>query len=171
MANTMTLISSQILASSAASVTFSSIPSTYTDLKLIASVRSDGSYFGEYALLSINGTSTSTDWSGKYMQGDGSSVGAASLANYALGVSGTSNTASAFSNNEIYIPNYNSTTAKSINCDSVTENNGTTSYTKISGHLWNVTGSSSPITSFTLSVNGGANFVQYSSFYLYGIKN
>ena len=41
MPSTYTLISSNVLASSAASVTFSAIPSTYTDLVVRASIRSD----------------------------------------------------------------------------------------------------------------------------------
>jgi hypothetical protein len=41
MANTYTLIESQVLGSSAASVTFSAIPATYTDLVLKFSSRND----------------------------------------------------------------------------------------------------------------------------------
>jgi hypothetical protein len=41
MANTYTLIESQVLGSAAASVTFSAIPATYTDLVLRISARSD----------------------------------------------------------------------------------------------------------------------------------
>ena len=40
-ANTYTLISSNVLASSAATVTFSSIPATYTDLVLRVSARNN----------------------------------------------------------------------------------------------------------------------------------
>ena len=43
MANTYTLIDKSILTGNQTSITFSSIPSTYTDLQIVASVRTDRS--------------------------------------------------------------------------------------------------------------------------------
>ena len=169
---TMTLIQSVTVPSGGAStVTFSSIPQTYTDLKIVASLRGDFSIAGEAILISFNGTSTSTNHSGIYLQGNGASAGSGSLANYAANIEGTINTANTFASNEIYIPNYTSTSAKSFSADGVTETNGTTAYAKMSAQLWNVTGSGSPITSIVFTINNGYNFLQYSSFYLYGVKN
>ena len=54
-ANTYTLISSNVLGSSAASVTFSSIPATYTDLVLRVSARTDAD---DTSLITFNGTTT-----------------------------------------------------------------------------------------------------------------
>jgi hypothetical protein len=55
MANTYTLIESQVLGSSAASVTFSAIPATYTDLVLRVSARTDAD---DTSLITFNGTTT-----------------------------------------------------------------------------------------------------------------
>ena len=56
MANTYTLIQAQTLVSSAASVTFSSIPGTYTDLKIVASSRNASTFGTSY--VRFNGTTT-----------------------------------------------------------------------------------------------------------------
>ena len=60
MANTFQLISSNILGSSTSAITFSSIPGTYTDLLLKASVRGDnnGTSIGSF-ILTVNGSSSS----------------------------------------------------------------------------------------------------------------
>ena len=54
MATTYTLITSQTLASSAASVTFSSIPSTYTDLVLRVSARTDNAAVSDGFYVGLN---------------------------------------------------------------------------------------------------------------------
>ena len=50
---TYTLIASNTLSSAAASVTFSAIPATYTDLVLRYSARSDGASVDDYFSLNI----------------------------------------------------------------------------------------------------------------------
>ena len=63
MANTYTLISSNVLGSSAASITFSAIPATYTDLVVRVTSRVDRSINGAHnCFLTVNG-STSSDYS------------------------------------------------------------------------------------------------------------
>jgi hypothetical protein len=76
-------------------------------------------------------------------------------------------TASTFANNEVTIPNYTSSNFKSYSVDSVTENNATQAYAIFVAGLWSNTAA---ITSITLGLSS-ANFVQYSTAYLYGIKN
>mgnify|MGYP003342157445 CR=1 FL=1 len=79
------------------------------------------------------------------------------------------NTANTFSNGELYIPNYTSSSQKFISDDSVRENNATSGIDFLSAGLWTGT---SAINTITLRVYGGsANLVQYSTFYLYGINN
>ena len=79
MATTYQAIASQVLASTAASVTFSSIPGTYTDLKLVFSMRSNASNFFDYPYLAFNGDS-STNYSSLYLRGDGSTVSSSASA-------------------------------------------------------------------------------------------
>lgn len=171
MANTYTLIASNTLGSSAASVTFSSIPSTYTDLVLKFSVRSNQANVARNYFLQLNGSSSNV-YSSTILQGDGSSAISIRYSDETAGIRGTngmpgtSATSDTFSNSEIYIPNYTSTTNKPISLFGVTENNATESYIDPTAGLVRIT---SAITSITLTTSD--NFVSGSSFFLYGIKN
>ena len=174
MANpTMTLIGSPITVGSGgvASVTFSSIPATYTDLVVKYSARVTASSVAPDGLgLQFNGDTGSNY---KYLQlgGTGASTFSNSGTNaFQFGgqLTGASATSNTFGNGEIYIPNYTSANYKSASADSVTENNGTTANQNLVANLWQ---STSAITSIKLYDLGGTNFVQYSTFYLYGINN
>ena len=165
MANpTMTLIGSPITVGSggASSVTFSSIPATYTDLKIVCSTRTATAAVGDAVYLALGGTLTA-----KRLYGTGSAVGS-DADYYGAWNSGASSTASTFGNTEFYIPNYAGSTAKSFSSDSVSENNATTAYASLIAYL---STSTSAISSITLGAESGSNFVQYSTFYLYGISN
>ena len=167
MANTYVKIASTTVGSGGvASVTFSSIPATYTDLLVKASARQGSG--GTEMQLTFNGSSTS--FSNKRLYGTGSatasdSVGTAFVSNTQS--NDGSFTASTFGNGEWYIPNYTSANYKSVSVDGVTENNATTALMMLTTGLWSNTAA---ITSITITAQI-PNFVQYSSFYLYGIKN
>ena len=169
MANpTMTLIASNTVGSGgAASVTFSSIPQTYTDLKVVVSARTNGAGANSNPwtplIVTLNLTTTT---SSKQLYGTGSGTGSDSSVNN-IYVADTDNTANTFSNSEIYIPNYTSTNQKSYSANSATENNATASLALMAAGLTNLT---SAITSVTLAPDTNS-FAQYSTFYLYGIKN
>jgi len=75
MANTYTLIESQVLGSSAASVTFSAIPATYTDLVLRYSARHNNAFSISQVLITFNGD-TAANYSETVVYGN--SVSAAS---------------------------------------------------------------------------------------------
>lgn len=171
MANTYTLISSNTLSSSAASVTFSSIPSTYTDLVLRISGRTDAAGTTSSGYIQIN--SVTSTYSYTFIRGDGSSAtsgnDSASYAGFYIGgIDGGGATSSTFSNQEIYIPSYTASQAKPVGQISSMETNATTAYTfGIAG----LCSSTAAISSLTVNLNGGVNFVSGSSFYLYGIKN
>lgn len=170
MANTYTLIEAKTLGSAVASVTFSSIPQTYTDLKLVYSVRNSGSADPWYqVLIQFNSDSTASNYPYRYIYGLASSAGSGT-GNQAVGYSvSASATASTFSNGEIYIPNYtNASNYKSISGDVVNENNASTNIVALYATLWQ--GTAAAITSLTLTQNAN-DFVQYSTFYLYGISN
>ena len=165
MANpTMTLIASNTVGSGgASSVTFSSIPQTYTDL-----------------VVKINSRVTSTDGGGTftfngsagkditlYAFGSGSPGSVTHTTNMNFFSSNSTDTASTFNSAELYISNYSNTTNyKSVSIDNITENNGTTATATLIAALWSNTAA---ITSITFT--GFSNFVQYSTFYLYGISN
>jgi hypothetical protein len=171
MANTYTLISSNVLGSSATSVTFSSIPSTYADLVLRVSCRADASSNGHIVLLTFN--SITSGYSRSLLKGDGSTptgATASAQANIILNdfAVGNTATASTFSNGEIYIPNYAGSTNKPVSNFSVTENNATEAYIDAVAGLMSNTAA---ITSITLTPNASLNFLSGSSFYLYGIKS
>ena len=176
MANpTMTLIGSPIVVGSggASSVTFSSIPATYTDLIVKFSGRSANSATQDYVSLQFNGSSGGTAYSDKRLEGTGSSAiseqDTATDRIYLAWVLPAANaTANTFGNVELYIPNYAGSTYKSVSIDGVPENNTTAiTYTTLAAGLW---ANTSAITSLTLA-SGNANFVQYSTFYLYGISS
>jgi hypothetical protein len=158
----------------AASIDFTSIPATYTDLVIKLSARTT-TLGQDYASLGIrfNGN-TSSVYSTRLVFGLGSgtpgSVNESSQTRSQWQYStATTATSSTFGNVEIYIPNYASSSNKSMSVDSVTENNATSALAGLKSGLW---ANSAAITSITLFENNGAgNFVQHSTAYLYGVSN
>jgi hypothetical protein len=174
MPSTYTLISSNVLASSASSVTFSAIPGTYTDLVVRISARSDDSSNNSNSIrLYFNGN-TGTVYSFTRILSDGTTVTSyRTPANgdelyFNNGINSATSTASTFSNAEIYISNYTSSNNKSVAGFQVTEKNTAASYMGITAGLAQIT---SAITSMEVTLNPGQSYVSGSSFYLYGIKN
>jgi hypothetical protein len=171
MPNTFELIASSTVGSGgAANIDFSSIPSTYTDLKLCVSLRTSAVSVNGAAIIQFN--SSTTNYSSREIVGDGSNVSSSSrtvLGNglYIGNLSGNSATSNTFGTSDIYIPNYTSSNYKSLSIDSVSENNGTTAYATFVAGLWSDTSS---ITSITLSPFNTSTFLQYSTAYLYGIS-
>jgi hypothetical protein len=172
MANTYVLIASNTLSTTAASVTFSTIPATYTDLVVKFSARVDGATTGQELRLRTN-SDTGSNYSVTVLRGSGSAASSYRDINvtYTAGgrAPGTSSTSNVFSNVEIYIPNYAGTANKPISLFSALEDNAAT----ISNNI--VLGAdlhrnASAITSVDISPTSG-NFVSGSSFFLYGIKN
>lgn len=147
------------------SITFSSIPSGYTDLKIVVSARQSTGDLG--VLLRFN--SNSASYSSRSLYGNGStaasSTGGTSTEYSSWMTSMSTDTANTFGSGEIYIPNYNSSNYKSISSDGVNENNGTTAYTALTAGLWSNTAA---VTSITLSAVSGT-FVANSTFTLYGV--
>jgi hypothetical protein len=170
MATTYTLISSVTVGSGgAANITFSSIPSTYTDLKIVLSARSDRASVQDTAAIRFNGTNSNLSM--RRLYADGTSVYSDNAATFIPTghFSANSATANTFGNVEIYIPNYTSSNNKSISSDGAAETNATDVFRSMVAGLWS---SSAAITSIGLYPNDGSNnFMQYSTAYLYGISN
>jgi len=175
MATTYTLIASTVLTGNQSSVTLSAIPSTYTDLKLVFSVRGTN-YTGNFQNLGIriNGSGNTTGYSEIEVRGSGSAAASSSYSSTQFGLDryDTQNaTANTFGNGELYIPNYAGSTNKSMSADSTMENNATESYSQLTAKLWANTAAITSLYLFPVNGGGTDSFATNSSFYLYGIKN
>ena len=167
MANTYVKIATVSLGSGTASIEFTSIPATYTDLLVKYSLRTDRADTVSALRLTFNNSATS--YSNRMIEGNG-----ASAASYTGGstyidlgyASASTATASTFNNHELYIPNYASSNNKSVSIDAVQENNTSTAYANLIAGLWS---NSAAITSIKVVPSTAVNFVQYSTATLYGI--
>lgn len=152
-------IASQTLGSAAASVTFSSIPQGYTDLRLVMSGSMSA---GADVTLQFN-SDTATNYSRTYLIGSGSAAGTGrttSNAEMPVFYIGATSTYSAFAD----INNYsNSTTFKTVLCRS----GDTGSYVEANVGLWRNTAA---ITSMKIIATGGVTFSSGSTFSIYGIQ-
>lgn len=174
MALTYQEIASVTVSSPTYTVTFSNIPQTYTDLKLVFSARSDnGSAGGQEVSVQLNSI-TSGYTSNMFYTNNGTSLLVANATanpfyTWGGGMVTTGSTANIFSNSELYILDYTGSTAKVASGESVTENNGSPVFLSVVSHLSTNTAA---VTSITLYAwQSFINFVANSTFYLYGIKN
>jgi hypothetical protein len=172
MANTYTQIGTTVTvgAGGTASIDFTSIPSTYTDLLLKISARSAGAVVGTTVGVQFNGD-TGANYSRSQLYGTGSgAAGSDSQSSMGHAQSGPTNantsTANIFSNTEYYIPNYTNSSQKPMYSDSVQETAATASYMGLMANVWTGTAAISSIK--VISQNG--NFMQNTTASLYGIK-
>ena len=166
MPNTHLLIQTITVDTATATMDFTSIPQTYTDLKLLVSGRVTQSG-GTDLLIDFNGSTTGFTRKIIYSD-DYSTISGYTDSARSFGiVGGSSYTANVFSINEIYIPNYTGSNNKVASGMSHTENNATAANFQITGHTWNNTAA---ITRVTVNVSG-TTFVQHTTASLYGIKN
>ena len=159
MALTYEPISTTTLGAGATSVTFSSIPSTYTDLVLIVN---DTNGTGADSLnLRFNGD-TGTNYSSTRIQGDGSSAQSNRNTNAtSMNIGFTSNT---LSTSIIQIMNYANTTT---NKTALGRGNNAGVEVSAKVGLWR---STAAINSIVVITGGGYTFQTGSTFTLYGIK-
>jgi len=167
MAATYTPIASITLGTASTTVTFSSIPQTYTDLIVVASV---GNATTSSNMLIRFNSDTASNYSQTTLAGDGSGAVASNRYSGATNISPIereeiSDIANTYSVSTININNYsNTTTYKSTLSRSSTPNSSSPG-TDVQAGLWR---STAAITSITLLVNTGS-FITNSTFNLYGI--
>jgi hypothetical protein len=149
----------------AASIDFTSIPGTMTDLMVVVSTRASDGYPDTGIWIQFNGSTSSYTRRTLYGTGDGgkASTTASDIFFYSPATTATANT---FGNSTFYIPNYAGSTNKSVSVDTVNENNAAYSLSGITAGLWSNTAA---ITSIKIVSATASNLLQYSTATLYGI--
>ena len=175
MANTFNKIASVSVGSGgAASISFTSIPQTYTDLVLKWSTRTDNNPYSSpqnWEELNVNSNGAMTNLVTVMIRGSGGGGSVTSTGGEGIGYATTTGaTSGIFSNSELYISNYTSSVYKPMILDTAAETHSATVFLGYQGITWSQTGA---ITSLVLTPRAGtsANYVQYSTATLYGIKN
>jgi hypothetical protein len=170
MPNNYILLETIALTQSAASVTFDNLPTSgYTDLKVVMSARGTASLSSGYVdgIITFNGSTSG--YSERMVYGIGSTASSANQSSTGIKwnfATSSVTTASTFGNSEAYIPNYRSSTNKSVSVDTVAENNSSTvNILALNAGLWSNTAA---ITSITITAGSGS-FDVNSTFSLYGI--
>ena len=170
MANTYELIASSVLSATATTVTFSSIPQTYTDLVLKTTVRSEYASAQSRYRVYVNTLSTRSIYNYSALVASGATVGSESAVGNAFWYSQESpaatSTSNTFDSNEWYFADYTATTFNK---------NGVNYESSISTNLYQYLGGSNlndpaAITTLYVVMGNSANFSIGSTFYLYGIK-
>ena len=150
----------------AASIDFTSIPATYTDLKIVCSLRSATN---QWANLQFNGSSA--DLTLRYLMNNSGTVSSSSGSSPSLWtmfpVPPNTYTANTFGSAEIYIPNYASANYKSVSIEGVEENNSASNFQLLTALLWSQTAAINRV----VINNAYGNFMEFSSATLYGIKS
>lgn len=161
--DTAVLLTTITLASATATVTFSSLPSTYTSIEILVSTRSDtASGAMDFGMLRLNG-----DTAANY--GQGSSATSTSLS-VIRPITSTNWLTSGWTNGTIAIWDYSSSSKhKCITYDN-SYNNSTTTMSSANYHddagWWR---SAAVVTSASLVLSSGGNYITGSTFRVYGI--
>ena len=159
---------------SSGTITFSSIPSTYTSLQLRCISRNTATGTGSGDVLLRFNSDTGSNYAYAHLRGNGSVAGASSSStqtsikfdNFSTNNGETSGVMTAAI---IDIHDYASTArAKTVRAFTGNDNNGnSTAIVRLNSGLWT---STSAITTLTLTLNLANNFTTNSIFALYGIK-
>lgn len=159
-------INSVNIESPQSSITFSSIPQSYTDLIIKCSVRSNRSASEDGLGISLN--SLSSGYLYKVMTGNGSSLSGLSTPYeqiWTTRVNASTNTSGVFTSVDVHLPNYTGSNAKVYHLDSASENNSSEAHITASVILQS---STSAVTSLIIqTINGSIS--PGSTFTLYGV--
>lgn len=169
MATTYMPIQSVTLSTSAASVTFSSIPQTYTDLVLRVSSRASNTQTTGNIYIQAN--SITSGYSGRELWAYGSTTRCQAIGySAAFNPYGESNgaTANTFGSLECYFPNYLVAAYKTANITYAIEDNSSAG--NLVGVSAQLLSNNAAISTLTVSTDWPL-FLAGSTFHLYGIKN
>jgi hypothetical protein len=156
-------------------ITFSSIPATFTHLQLRATAKSNRSSFGfEHFLTTVNSDTTYTNYRTHFVYGDGSAAIAGNeqpnpptLGGFFGGTDGNAARANMFGVSVIDFIDYTNTNKnKTVKTFAGEDSNGA-GFVILQSGLWVNTAA---INSITISPQYGTLWSLYSSFALYGIK-
>lgn len=171
--SSMELISTIVVGVAATTVTFSSIPSTYSHLQIRAVVKdSNAGSTADNGNITFNGDTTATNYYWHSLEGNGSGANAynqGSYLNSLRNIMGSVSAAQAYSSQIIDILDYSKTTKYKT----MRTLNGLTNSTYsawgvgISSALWQNTAA---ISTIALSATGANTWLTGSRFSLYGIK-
>ena len=165
MATTYEPIATTTLGSAAASITLSSIPATYTDLRLVIVARGTTA---DNCSIQFN-NDTGTNYSETGLQGNGSAAASWRRTNVAYirltNAAGLPTAANTFLMNTYDIFNYAGSTYKTVLGVNSNDQNGSGDSGRLAG-LWR---STSAITSIKIFTNFGADFTIGTTATLYGI--
>jgi hypothetical protein len=149
-------------AGGASSISFSGIPQTGTDLLVVFSLRATGGDAISDIYPQLNSDTTYSNYTDRMLNGNGSSAQSQIITLPYAWINGNTSTANTFGNGTIYVPNYTSSSSKSMSIDAVTENNASEAFQSMQAVRYSPT---TAITSIRLS--GGLAFAQYSTASLY----
>jgi len=154
-----------------ATVSFTSIPATYTHLQIRAIARTDrANAQGDYLKFNMN-SDTTANYSAHELSGYNSTPAAGANTSVSFEVinrwAGTSQAANTFGGGVIDILDYANTNKYKTTRSLAGWDDNTQGSLHFNSSLWM---STSAITSIAITAGGGTSIDQYSSFALYGIK-
>lgn len=164
---TYTALATTTLASSASSVTFSSISGSFRDLVLVANFKSvvTGPYSNAYPTIKINSDGGS-NYSSVRMQGDGSSTGSSTQSGTEAEL--TSSVYASTTNPMVMVVSFQDYSATDKHKSFLSRCDASGSGTSAGAHRW---ASTSAVTSFSVQNQGSVNFAAGSTFSLFGIAS
>jgi len=163
--NTYVALQTQVLSSSASSITFTSIPQTYTDLRLVVTLTSATN--GSSPAMRFNADS-GTNYSNTYISGNGSTASSNRLSNqslaYLASATGTATGSPMFVTGDIF--SYAGSTYKTY-LSTASNVSGAAGGVERDVGLWRNTAA---ITSITIILDTSANFAIGTTATIYGIQ-
>jgi hypothetical protein len=167
-------IATTTLGSAAATITFSSIPATYTDLRLVLVAIAGASGNGYVPALRFN-SDTGTNYSTTELSGQGSSASSARTTSSAFLSAGANSSGAGMSTTipQLFtfdVMSYAGSTNKTVLISSAGDQNGS-GYTLAEVGLWRDTTAINSIVISRSIAGGTTNFATGTTATLYGIKN
>jgi hypothetical protein len=165
------------LSAATSSITFAGIPAGYKHLQIRYLARATGSVAYDFIKIRFN-SDTASNYSWHVLRGDGSSAtasaGTTQSSGYLSSMTGATALANTFSTGVTDILDYAATNkVKTIRTLGGYDANGVAAYNiSLQSSSWykNTSSVYEAVNNIDLTVDGGSNFAQYSSFALYGIN-